>query len=270
MSLRLNLRAVVGRAYPRLIGANREPSWVFYETFLPVLSTAAYVYIYKALDAPKEFVGFVVIGGVMTAYWMNVLWSMAAQLYWEKEVGNLQLYMIAPMSKMALLAGMAIGGLFTTSTRALIILTAGIYIFNVDVKVSSLISLLLVFFLTLVALYGLGMLFSSLYLLWGREAWHLSNLLQEPVYLVSGFYFPVSKLGFSLALAASILPTTLGLDGMRQILFPGAETWRLLTVDTEIKILAILTIVFILLAKYALDHVEKIARGEGRLIMRWQ
>jgi len=31
----------------------------------------------------------VVIGGAMTAFWMNVLWSMSTQLYWEKEQGNL-------------------------------------------------------------------------------------------------------------------------------------------------------------------------------------
>jgi len=39
----------------------------------------------------NALVGFVVLGGTMTAFWMNVLWSMASQLYWEKEMGNLQL-----------------------------------------------------------------------------------------------------------------------------------------------------------------------------------
>jgi len=36
----LNLHAVVGRAYPRVIGANREPSWIFFEAFLPLLGIA--------------------------------------------------------------------------------------------------------------------------------------------------------------------------------------------------------------------------------------
>ena len=51
--------------------------------------------------------------------------------------------------------------------------------------------LVAVFLLTLVALYGLGMMFASLFLLWGREAWHMVNLLQEPVYLLTGTNFPV-------------------------------------------------------------------------------
>ena len=49
-------------------------------------------------------------GGAMTAFWINVLWSMSAQLYWEKENGNLALYIMAPSSMMAILLGMALGG----------------------------------------------------------------------------------------------------------------------------------------------------------------
>jgi ABC-2 type transport system permease protein len=74
-------RTVVGRAYPRIIGAQREKSWVFFEIFLPLLQVTAYVYIYRAIQAPPEFIGFVVLGGAMSAYWLNVLWSMASQLY---------------------------------------------------------------------------------------------------------------------------------------------------------------------------------------------
>ena len=36
------------------------------------------------------------------------------------------------------------------------------------------------------------MMFASLFLLWGREAWHLVNLLQEPIYLMSGTNFPLA------------------------------------------------------------------------------
>mgnify|MGYP006173674971 CR=1 FL=1 len=47
----------------------------------------------------------------MTAFWMNVLWSMSSQLYWEKEQGNLSLYIMSPSSMMAILLGMAVGGI---------------------------------------------------------------------------------------------------------------------------------------------------------------
>jgi hypothetical protein len=33
--LKSNLRAIRGRAYPRLIGSTREPSWFFFDVVLP-------------------------------------------------------------------------------------------------------------------------------------------------------------------------------------------------------------------------------------------
>ena len=128
-----------------------------------------------------------------------------------------------------------------------------------------------VFVTTLVALYGMGMLLSSLFLLFGREAWHLSNLLQEPVSLVSGFYFPVRALGQVVAAAASILPITLGLDAMRQLLFPAMlENLRFLPPTVELGILAGLAVLFLFLAHHALAYFETLARREGRLTVRGQ
>ena len=49
------LRATLGRSYPRIIGANRDRSWLFYDTVLPLLGTIAFVYVYKALGAPEQF-----------------------------------------------------------------------------------------------------------------------------------------------------------------------------------------------------------------------
>ena len=106
-----NLRALVGRAYPRVRGMIREPSWLFFEILLPFLTTAAFVLVYRALQAPEAYVGFVVLGGALSAFWLNVVWMMAGQLYWEKSQGNLELYFAAPMNLMAMLLGMAVGGL---------------------------------------------------------------------------------------------------------------------------------------------------------------
>src|SRR5574342_614658 len=89
--LRLFIQTVFARAYPRLIGQQREKAWVFFDVFLPLLGVSAYVFVYRAIGAPEEYIGFVVMGGAMTSFWMNVLWSMSSQLYWEKEQGNLGL-----------------------------------------------------------------------------------------------------------------------------------------------------------------------------------
>ncbi|HEU4672806.1 MAG TPA: ABC transporter permease [Candidatus Limnocylindrales bacterium] len=265
------LRAVRGRAYPRVRAALREKSWVLFEILLPFLATSAFVFVYRALQAPPEYVGFVVLGGAMTAFWLNVVWMMAAQLYWERDQGNLELYFAAPMNLMSVLFGMAVGGLFMSSTRAVIVLAIATYVYGVTFSVSEWALLLAVFVLTLAALYGLGMILASLFLMWGREAWQLTQALMEPVYFVSGLNFPVVRLGLLGALAVATIPLAVGLDAMRQLAFGGAgPTSGLLPPGLEALVLVAMTVVFLSLARFFLATLEQRARREGRLTVRWR
>ncbi len=294
----LNLRAVVGRSYPRIVGANREPSWIFFEALLPLLGIAAYVFIYQSFGArsfeaaagnttaqavisanTNALIASVVLGGTMVAFWLNVLWSMASQLYWEKEIGNLQLYMMAPMNRMALLGGMAVGGMVMTSMRAVSTLVAGILVFGVIFQVADPLMLLAVFFAALIALYGLGMMFASLYLLWGREAWNLSALMEEPIFFSSGIYFPVGGLfrvpgwGPIIAIIGSFVPATFGLDALRQLTLGstafGGQLW-IFDVKTELYVLVFMAVLFLILARYSLRYLETLAKREGKLTSRHQ
>jgi len=237
------------------------------ETLLPVLAVAAFAYAYRAMNAPPEYTGFVILGAAMTTFWMNVLWGMGAQLYWERDSGNLELYVMSPAPMMGVLTGMALGGMTTTLVRALAITITGVLIFDVPLQPTSWWALAGVFLLTLAALYGLGMMFASIFLQWGREAWHLVNLLQEPVYLLSGTNFPVSIFPPALAVIASVIPLTAGMDAMRQVLFqrPGMfEVW------IEVLVLAGLAIVFLYAAQRSLRHMERRAKEDGKLTVRWQ
>ncbi|MBI4616918.1 MAG: ABC transporter permease [Planctomycetes bacterium] len=237
---------------------------------LPLVSISAYIFVYRAMGAPKDYEGFVVLGGAMTPFWLAVLWGMASQFYWERESGNLELYLAAPISRMSILAGMAAGSMITITTRAIAVVALGAVVFGVEFAPRSWGALGLAFVLTMAALYCMGMLGASLFLLFGREAWHMVNLFQEPIYLVSGFFFPVRALGRTIALFASLIPLTLGLDAMRQTLFPEGAAQGLLPVGLELAILAALAAVFFLLAGRALDYMENRAKREGRLTLRWQ
>ncbi len=262
---RLFLKTVRARAYPRIIGLLREKSWLFFDIFLPMLAVSSYVFVYRAIHAPEEYVGFVVIGGAMTAFWLNVMWAMSSQLYWEKEQGNLALYIMAPNSMMAVLLGMAVGGMFATLLRAIVVILLGSLFFHVQYAVGNLLQLMAVFFAAMIALYGMGMMSASLFLLLSREADHLAQLAMEPVYLVSGFYFPIKSFNFWVAAAASIIPLTLGLDAMRQLVFASGATLGFLNVNVELGILLGLCIAFLIGARALLGYMERLAIREGRL-----
>ncbi len=254
----------------RVKATKKEPLWAIAEITIPLISVGAYVFLYRALNAPPSFASFVVIGGTVIAFWANVLWNMSAQFYWEKETGNLEMYFVAPISTMAVLLGMALGGIINTSTRALSILIIGSYVFQAPLHLSDPIAALIVFILTIISLYALGMLFASLFMLYGREAWHTANLLQEPVYFFSGFFFPITGnrfFPFAIQVAASLIPLTVGLDAIRRVLVLGAGLNQI-----PLHVLGLVAFVSVLLplSKKGLDFMERLAKKEGRLTLRWQ
>jgi ABC-2 type transport system permease protein len=149
------------------------------------------------------------------------------------------------------------------------VLGVGAIVYGVVFTIDQWLLLLAVFFLTLAAMYGLGMVLASLFLLYGREAWHMTQALQEPVYFVSGLNFPIGSLGLLGALALSVIPLAVGLDAMRQLAFAGSPA-HIGTPSPEVEalILVAMTVVFIGLARYSLRKLEWLARHEGRLTVR--
>ncbi len=265
-----NLRAAYARMWVRLRGSNRDSTALAAEIGLPILTIGAYVILYHAIGLPASAGAAVIVGGAMIAFWTNVLWNMSSQWFWEREQGNLEMYMVAPVSRMAILLGMALGGSLNTAIRALGIVLLGIFVFQVPFAVADPLSVALVFVLTLAALYSLGMLFASLFMLYGREAWNTANLLQEPVYFLSGAYFPAIYnpfVPFALQVAGSLIPMTIGLDAIRLLVIKGVSITAVWP-----HMLALVACILILfpLARRCLNYMESLGKKEGRLTLRWQ
>jgi len=266
---RLFVQTTLARTYARIVGSLREPTWLISDAIFPNLGMCAFVLLYRALGAPRSFETLALVGGILSTYWLNVIWGMGSQLYWEKQQGQLQLYFAAPCSRLAILTGMALGGLAATFLRSLVGVAIGIWAFRIQVAAFSPWALAGVFVLTMVALYAQGMTLSSLFLLFGREAWHTANAMTEPVYFLSGLYFPIRTLGALGAVAAGILPLTLGTDALRQVLL-GVEAHGLLPLPLECAALAGLGALFLWLASVSMRHLEALSKREGRLTQRWQ
>ena len=265
-----NMRAAKARMWVRIKGGNRELTHYIAEVVLPVLTIGAYVILYKTLGLPSSLGAAVIIGGAMIAFWTNILWNMSAQWFWEKEMGNLEMYMVAPVSRMSVLLGMAMGGAINTSLRATGIILLGVFVFQVPFQVHDLLVAGLVFLLTVISLYGLGMVFASLYMLYGREAWHTNMLLQEPVFFLSGSYFPtiyVSVIPVWLQVTATLIPMTVGLDAIRRVTIQGQG---LMAVWPHTLALIAFIAILMPVARMALNYMENLGKREGRLTLRWQ
>jgi ABC-2 type transport system permease protein len=115
----------------------------------------------------------------------------------------------------------------------------------------------------------MGMLLSSLYLAYGREAESLNNAIGEPINFLSGIYFPSIGTGspfpFALQIAASLIPLTIGMDALRKSVFYADG---LGIVWLNLLALAAMSVILLYLGDRALKALENRGRREGTLVVR--
>ena len=263
------LRTVYGRAYPRIFGTIRQPSWIFFEILLPVLSIIAFIYVLRSFNARPEFESFAVIGGSMMAIWFNVVFGMALQLRWEKEGGNLEIYITSPTKLSWILLGMMFGGGLATSLYSISVFTISSYLFGTSFLWSNWYKAILIFISCVVSLYAVGMSLSSLFLRFGRSFEYYLELANEPIHFLSGSYYPIFSVNIIFGLFCSLIPITLGIDGLRQVLvlseYPTFIDWRL-----ETLIMILYAFIALRFARFTLAWMEKSAREKGTLTLKWQ
>jgi hypothetical protein len=68
---------------------------------------------------------------------------------------------------------------------------------------------------------------------------------------------------------AGLVPVALGVDALRQVVL-GEAARGLLPVPVETAILFALSVVFLVIARLALGHLERLAKREGKLTQRGQ
>jgi ABC-2 type transport system permease protein len=256
------------RAVVRIWSQFGEPLWIIVNVGFPIFSSVALALLYTSAGL-SNYTGFAILGGIMISFWGNVLWSMASQFNWDKQEGLFEIYLTSPCSISAILIGMSVGGIIGTVPSAVMVAIVGWLFFHPAILAPSWLAVTLTFALTLASLYSLGMLLSSLYLAFGRAAESLNNVLQEPVSMLSGIYFPsigqLSPFPFVIQAAASLIPLTLGMDALRRTLF---FSQGFSAVWLELLALAAMAVILLAASSAALKALENKGRRDGTITVR--
>ena len=269
MESSLWIKVMYARAWVRLKSMYGEPVWLLVGIGFPLFASFGFGYLYKSA-APSGFSNlaiFAVLGGIMVSFWSNVLWSMASQFYWDKQEGLFEIYLVSPAPMTAVLVGMSLGGIIGTVPSAVVVGILGWVVFQPHVN-PLWGAVALTFLLTVIALYALGMLLSSLFLAYGREAESLNHAVEAPVSLLSGLYYPSIGVGspfpYAVQAVASLIPLTIGMDALRKSI----ESQATGTVYLELLLLAGMAAVLLFSAKKAIDILRERGRREGSLTVR--
>jgi ABC-2 type transport system permease protein len=181
---------------------------------------------------------------------MSVLFSSVlsgAELIWDRQFGFLKEMLVAPVPRITIIIGKAVGGASVAILQGLLMAVICVV---AGFRTASFTPWLLAFaFMVLMAVMftALGTALASI--IDEFQAFHLVvQFLIMPLFFLSGSLFPLRNVPRALQLVASIDPVSYGVDGLRAVL-TGAESHFGLAVDLG-AICAIAVLLILLGARF--------------------
>src|SRR3954470_2431742 len=140
----------------------------------------------------------------------------------DRKEGFLLSVLVAPVPRTAIVLGKVLGGTTLSAIQGMIFLIfapfAGVHLGPVQIMLVAVIVFLVSFSLT-----ALG--FAIAWPMDSNQAFHaIINLFLIPLWLLSGALFPLAGASGWIRLIMRLNPLTYGVEGLRGLLYPGAET----------------------------------------------
>ena len=274
-SLFSELRALLAAARKEWIIFRRYPSWVMAFFIWPVLFPLSNILRAKALGGPDgsalsafsrlagttDYISFMVVGSTMWM-WLNfTLWSVGFQLRDEQMRGTLESNWLCPVPRISVMLGASLTD-FSTALMLLVITVLEFRLFfGVQLLQGNLALLLLVVFLVIPTIYGLGLAFASLVVRF-KEANAMVFLVRGIFMIFCGMSYPLAVLPGWMRRIASLLPLTYAIRSVRAVTLAGATFADVLP---DLQILAMFAIVMPALGYGAFRLAERRSRRMGTL-----
>jgi len=149
------------------------------------------------------------------------LGSFSSQIQREQLQGTLEALLVTPTSLTVILLSMGIWNLLIATLDLLIYVGLGAFLFHIDFSRANLLSLSIVWILSLLSFSALGILSASFTLLHKRGN-PVSWVISQAEGLLGGVYFPVTVLPAGLQVLARLLPITYAIRALQQTVYNGA------------------------------------------------
>jgi len=202
------------------------------------------------------FTGYIIMGFIGTA-----VWAMGFSIRKEQWYGTLESIYITPTSRLSLVFGMALHSTGHQAIGTLLQIVVIYSVFGLALKITGMLPALLIFALMMFALYGFGILISSLGLIL-KEGWIVAEGLHSILQILSPVAYPLLVLPTVAQQASSVFPTAPALVGMRTFLIEG---YRPETVGNVFLHLLALSAAWILFGIFIFRLADVYVRKRGSL-----
>jgi ABC-2 type transport system permease protein len=204
---------------------------------------------------------YVALGTGMMGVWSTTLFGAGGAIAWQRWEGTLELLVAAPSRYDLILAGQTFGAVVLGFYGIGATLAWGVILFGMPIEATFPLVLPLSLAAAVISLGALGMLIATTFVLY-RHANALGNLLEYPIWLVTGLLVPLATLPFWVRPISWLLAPTWGMDAIRDA-----------TIGSDPPILAIamcfvLAAVYYVLARVTLVYVLAKARRDATLSLQ--
>lgn len=241
----------------------------------PIASVMILVFMYHAVSqqgAESPIYAYIYLGNAFYIYVGAIMSGASYSVLDDRErYRTLKYIYIAPISIPLYLFGRAVARFITGSLAVFITLLAGVWFFKVPVNLLQIDWLILLptMALGVLCLTFMGITLGSWTLTLRTEPWFIGEAMAAALYLFSGAIFPITVLPSFLQPIGFIMPITYWLELIRRALLgAGAAAFPTLAGFSNAElfgILAVITVVFGLIAFFGYRHFDHIAREESMI-----
>ena len=222
----------------------------------PVIFASIAFFLFKA-GAREGTLLYVALGAGLMGVWSTVLFASGGVLQHQRWQGTLELSISAPPPFVQVLAPMTLANAAVGMYAVLATLMWGKIFFGVPLAIEHPVYFVLALLGTVLSLGMLGLVLASSFIRY-RHANALSNLLEYPVWLVSGLLIPLTILPPWAQPISWLLAPTWGVKAVRQAAIGGDPL-------PEIAMCFALAAVYLVIGTYLLRWFEELARREATL-----
>ncbi|WP_240762353.1 MULTISPECIES: ABC transporter permease [unclassified Micromonospora] len=252
------LRMIAVGALLHVKQLSRSPFEIAIALFVPVVQATLAVYLFRAGGEPDRLLEAAVGAGLM-GVWSTVLFGSGGAIQNQRWQGTLEMIMLAPRPPALVLLPVTLATGVTGTYAMLATLAWGRLLYGIPLDFAHPVAFPVAVAGCIAGLGMFGLLLASSFVLL-RHANALANMLEYPIWLVSGMLVPVTALPGWTGPVAAVLPTTWGARAVHEAA-SGGPVWPALGVCLAISLAC-------LAAGWALmTYVERRARVTATLAL---
>lgn len=199
----------------------------------------------------------VALGSGLMGMWSSTLFGSGGAIQWQRWQGTLELLIAAPPPFLYTMVPLTIATSTIGLYAVVMTLVWGRVLFGMALHIVHPVAFLVALPATTVALGLLGLVLASTFILY-RNANAFSNLLEYPVWLVTGLLVPISLLPGWVEPISWVLAPTWGVKAIRAAAL-GGDPWP------SIGMCVLLAAIYLLIGSVTLRNFERLARSRATL-----